>query len=136
MTSTFLGALALVVASSSQVAPEVIYSRDGGPIEMCGLAAPDIASMRQAVRDAGFTEGAVSPEFVQFMSAEGTSDVVFSTPAYFAHPLVTCRDFVARDGALFLNRQMRCDADRASCDAALQEFNELDAQMISAIQGQ
>ena len=103
---------------------------------MCGLTAPDIEGMRHAVRDSGFREGASTAEFVQFLDEEAVRDVVFSNPGYFAHPLVTCREFIERDGALFLNRQMRCDADRMSCDAALQEFNDLDAQMIAEMRGQ
>ena len=52
----------------------------------------------------------------------------FAKPTNFAYPLVTCVRVFEKDGAVYMDRKMRCDASREQCDRAFLEFQELDTQ--------
>lgn len=46
-----------------------------------------------------------------------------------AHPAVVRRRIVERDGAMFVDMQVLCRAQRPACDALVQEFQELNRAM-------
>ena len=125
--------VALVLAASAggangQAIPEGVYSPGEGPSELCGVHGENVAELARKVR--------ASPEFAardigsdRFELFETTPlrrQFVFTREGEAAHPTTTCREMVQRDGAVGMQRSIRCEADRAACDALYLEFRSLD----------
>lgn len=53
----------------------------------------------------------------------------FSPPGHPAHPSVVKRALVVKDGAISINMQVKCGADKASCDRLVDQFKELNEKV-------
>ncbi len=133
--------LGLTVAApqgtAAQPVPEGIHSSARGPVEMCGLKGKDVQDLvRQARRSRELRPVPMDSErFELFATAEPKYQLVITTPSEAAYPAATCRHLYEKDGALMMNRQLRCDAGKTECDALFREFEALDARMTEEIKG-
>ena len=76
-----------------------------------------------------------TPRFTLFANANSSYQLVFTTPTEAAYPAASCRHTFERDGVVMLDRDLRCEAGRAECDALYLEFRELDARVTRLLQG-
>ena len=121
-----------------QAVPETIHSETDGPSTLCGVTGTNAAAIIQVVRKTPeLTDRRISSErFELFSSSDGTVQWVFTRPSEPAHPAVTCREVRRNaDGSVWMNRDMRCDADRVACDKLYLEFQNLDRQLKAAFRG-
>ncbi len=126
-----------VDAASAQSVPEGVHSEAQGPVQLCGLVADSVASLRTKAA-ASETLRVVpldTPRFDLYADARQTYQLIFTRPSEAAYPAATCRHTFEEDGSVRMNRSMRCEAGRAECDALFLEFQALDAQLTSSIQG-
>jgi non-ribosomal peptide synthetase component F len=127
-------ALAIVASLSSvpalaQTVSEDIHSPVRGPTEICGVTALLAADFIEAVDgDPRLSRAEInSDRFEMHVSADGWTQWVATLPTDPAHPAITCRHAYQDDaGNWVMNRQMRCDGSRATCDALFLEFQALD----------
>lgn len=122
---------------SAQQVPEGVHKDARGPVEMCGLVGRDALDlMGKAKRSAELKPiETASDRFELFQNAAATYQLVVTQPSEPAYPAVTCRRLYVENGATYMNRQMRCDADRQACDALFLEFQALDAALTREIKG-
>lgn len=132
-----LSALTLQATALAQSIPEGIHSDVKGPSEMCGVTADNAYGFEAQVRaNPKFRQGEGTNRFILFSSADETVQWVFATRSNTVFPLASCRQLSeGPDGALYLRRQMRCDASRDECDRAYLEFEALDDQVKDALSG-
>jgi len=141
MSRLVLAVAGLLVAaspSSGQSVPEGIHSLANGPAAMCGIVGADAADLLATARRSSGLRAVPIPSdrFEMFEGGEPVRyQLVATLPTEPAHPAVSCRELYEEGGALRMKRSMRCDADRADCDALFQEFQALDAEFTSAIRG-
>ncbi|MEQ1495897.1 MAG: hypothetical protein ABL912_09085 [Novosphingobium sp.] len=123
----------------AQTVPETIHSDTKGPSTLCGVAGANAGAIIQSVRKMpGLTDRRISSErFELFSSPDDTIQWVFTRPNDPAHPAITCRQIRRdEDGQVWMKRDMRCDADRATCDKLFLEFQNLDGQLKAAMRGE
>lgn len=98
---------------------------------MCGLVGDNATALLAAARQSSDLSPVVidSDRFEMF---EGTDPIryqlVATLPTEPAHPAVACRELYYEGDNLRMKRSLRCDADRADCDALFLEFQAIDAQ--------
>jgi len=127
-----------VSPSSAQSVPEGIHSLADGPAAMCGIVGADATDLLATARRSSGLRAVLIPSdrFEMFEGGEPVKyQLVATLPTEPAHPAVSCRELYEEGGALRMKRSMRCDADRANCDALFLEFQALDAEFTSAIRG-
>ena len=124
--------------AAAQSVPEGVHSVASGPTEMCGLVAASISELKRKAMDSDVLDPVALPtsRFEMFASASQDDQLVFTTESEPAYPAATCRHLYEEGGQLRMSRQMRCDAGRAECDALFLEFQELDAGLTRALQGE
>ncbi|NBW08873.1 MAG: hypothetical protein EBR82_12695 [Caulobacteraceae bacterium] len=132
-----MAAFCVASPAPAQSVPESIHSEAEGPVELCGLAASDVAGLKAAAKASPrLVETPIgSARFELFASDDQMDQLIFTTAGEAAYPAATCRHMYEDNGALRMNRKMRCEAGRAECDAMFLEFQALDAQMTRSIQG-
>lgn len=141
MGRTLLAVAALLLAaspSSGQSVPEGIHSLADGPAEMCGIVGADAVDLVVTARRSSALRAVpiLSDRFEMFEGGEPLRYQLIATlPTEPAHPAVSCREVYEEGGAFRMKRSMRCDADRADCDALFREFQALDAEVTRAIRG-
>ena len=107
-----------------------------GPETICGVTGSSAQDFERKVRASVGTK--YNNETDRYVTYEGPIKLTlwaFAKPSNFAYPLATCLQVYEAKGAVYAERKMRCDATRKQCDKAFLEFNELDAQNRSRIQG-
>ncbi len=57
----------------------------------------------------------------------------FTPPGHPAHPAAVKRTVVPRDGAMFVQMNALCQADKAACDRLIEEFKQLNERMAQDI---
>jgi len=135
-------AIALLVGapspSGAQSVPEGVHSLANGPAEMCGIVGDDATDLLATARRSPDLR-AVPIFSDRFELFEGGDPVFYqlvaTLPSEPAHPAVSCRELYEEGGTLRMKRSMRCDAERADCDALFQEFQALDAELTRAMEG-
>jgi hypothetical protein len=60
----------------------------------------------------------------------------FTPTGHYAHPAVVRREVVERDGGVVLEMRALCQADKASCDKLIREFQELNERMRQSMRSQ
>lgn len=60
----------------------------------------------------------------------------FTPVGHYAHPAVVRREVVERDGGVALEMRALCQADKASCDKLIREFQELNERMRQSMRQQ
>ena len=132
-----IAALSAGSAARAQSVPESIHSDAAGPVELCGLRAADVSNLKGAAKASSRLVATPidTPRFEMFASDDQMDQLVFTTASEAAYPAATCRHVYEEQGTLRMNRQMRCEAGRAECDALFLEFQALDAQMTRQLQG-
>lgn len=127
-----------VSPSSAQSVPEGVHRLADGPAAMCGIVGANAADLLATARRSPNLRAVPIPSD-RFEMFEGDQplpyQLVATLPSEPAHPAVSCREIYEEGGTLRLRRSMRCDADRADCDALFLEFQTLDAEMTRAIRG-
>jgi hypothetical protein len=134
-TAFALLALLLMAQTKPPLVPEGIHVLAHGPETICGVTADSAKEFEKQVRAS--PNARLYRETDQFVVYEGpqkTSQWAFAKPGYFAYPLATCRSLETEDGAVYMNRLMRCDASRDDCDRAFLEFHSLDEQAKQSVQ--
>lgn len=141
MNRLFL-AVALLVgcpsSSGAQSVPEGVHRLADGPAAMCGISGTDARDLLATARQSANLRAVPIPSdrFEMFEGGEPVRyQLVATLPAEPAYPAVSCRELYEEGGALRMKRSMRCDAERADCDALFQEFQTLDAEFTRAMQG-
>jgi hypothetical protein len=123
---------ATATAAAAQSVPEGTHTLATGPQTICGITASSVHEFRSKVEGSGLERQDGGPRFDAFISDMGESGMtqwVFTKPSETAYPAVTCRHvFKAKNGDWMMDRNMRCDASRAACDALFIEFQKLDEQ--------
>jgi len=124
-------------ATSAQSVPESIHSEAQGPTQLCGLTADSVAALRTKAASSETLRVVPidTPRFELYADADQTYQLIFTRPSEAAYPAATCRHTFDEDGSVRMNRSMRCEGGRAECDALFLEFQALDAQLTSALQG-
>jgi hypothetical protein len=138
--SRILVAMALPLATpggvSAQVVPEGIHSLADGPETICGITGSSAQNFENQVRASPVAK--YNNETDRYTTYEGPMAMTlwaFAKPTNFVFPLATCLRIYEKDGAVYAEREMRCDATREQCDKAFLEFDALDAQNRQQIQG-
>jgi len=72
-------------------------------------------------------------EFVVVTESSGLVVWTFTQPPHPAHPAVARRAIVERNGAIFVDMAILCEAARRPCDRLVRDFEELNEQMRQAI---
>jgi hypothetical protein len=123
----------------AQAVPEGIHSDAEGPAAMCGLSGRDAADLIRVLRESPshHRQDENSAQFEFYLSADEMDTWVFTNGGrHPAHPTITCRHvFQSAEGSWYQTREMRCDSDRAACDALFPEFQALDGQLRQALEG-
>jgi len=103
---------------------------------MCGLEGRDALDLMEKARKSQELHRVdiQSSRFELFETAKPKYQLVITRPSEPAYPAVSCRHVYEQDGALQMDRSMRCDAGRAACDALFLEFQALDEKMKQAVQ--
>jgi len=57
----------------------------------------------------------------------------FTPSAHPAHPSAVRREAIERDGAVYMQMSVLCQADKAACDQLVRDFQRLNEQMSQAI---
>ena len=133
-----LAVIGLLVSgpAAAQAVSEDIHSPVTGPTEICGITAFGAAAFIKAVRaDPSLHRAQIdSDRFELFVSKDEFTQWVFTNETEPAHPAITCRQ-VSQDqtGAWVSNRSLRCDGDRATCDALFLEFESMDRAMAAEL---
>jgi hypothetical protein len=133
---TLATSLAFSPVALAQTVPETIHSETEGPSTLCGVTGTNAAAIIQTVRKMPkLTDRRISSErFELFTSSDETVQWVFTRPTDRAHPAITCREIRRdADGQVWMKRDMRCDADRVTCDNLFLEFQKLDGQLKAAM---
>ncbi len=138
--SAGIGAILVAMSGTAgaQLVPEGVHSDPQGPSSMCGIVGDDALDvMRQVRASPSLGQRPINTGlFELFMSPDGLTQWVLTTPSDEAHPAVTCRlVYQERDGSWLQTRAMRCDASREACDKLFLEFQALDEQMWQAMRG-
>jgi hypothetical protein len=135
---TLLGFLIALtpLTASGQSDPNNAYSRAKGPVEMCGVRGKNVKDLVRRVRNSRALR--LSPiesdRFELFQTVQPKYQLLITKPSEAAYPAVSCRHLYAAGGSLRVNRQLRCEAGRAECDALFQELRGLDAAFTRAMQ--
>jgi hypothetical protein len=127
----------LPTPSGAQSIPDGVYSSAEGPSEMCGLVGANASDLLTAAhRSAELRPMPIASD--RFIMFSGGSSIMYqlvaTLPSEAAYPAVTCREVYEEDGAVRMRRSMRCDAERADCDALFLEFHTLDQEIIRQLQ--
>jgi hypothetical protein len=119
----------LLMAAGLSHAPAVAQpappAMAGAPL--CGVVAADIAGLRaKAVADPRFAAAGKDDRQETFSSEELQAIWTFVTPKHPAYPAAVCRQVIDRDGAMQIDRQVRCEASAAACAAFAKELDEME----------
>jgi len=102
------------------------------------MTASSVGELRTKVAAAGLHRQDAGPHFEAFDSDMTDREMVqwaFTLPGEAAYPAVTCRHvYKTAGGAWRMERDMRCDASRAACDALFIQFRDLDEQARQELQ--
>lgn len=134
--------LALAVAGP-QAVPEGIHKLVTGPMTMCGITETSAPAFRRKVDEQVAAGKLVAmdggPRFDLMMTSGDQWPIyqwAFTKAGEAAYPMATCRNvFRDKAGGISQDRQMRCDASRAACDAVFREFADLDKRVVEAMRG-
>jgi hypothetical protein len=97
----------------------------GAPL--CGVAAPDVVGLRaKVVTDPRFVAAGKDARQETFSSEKLQAIWTFVTAKHPAYPAAVCRQVIDRDGAMQIDRQVRCEASAAACAAFAKELDEMD----------
>lgn len=130
--------LGAVSPSGAQSVPEGIHSLAVGPATMCGIVGADATDLLATARRSPDLRAVPIPSdrFEMFEGGDPLRyQLVATLPTEPAHPAVSCRELYEEGGTLRMKRSMRCDAERADCDALFQEFQALDAEATRMMRG-
>ena len=58
----------------------------------------------------------------------------FSPQGHPAYPSVVKREIVRKDGSLYVAMNVKCEASKSACDQLVRDFQQLNEQMIRAVQ--
>lgn len=120
----------LMVASAT--APSVpAWSQPAPPAmlgaSLCGVTAPDVAGLHaKALADRRFSAAGKDDRQETLSSEELQAIWTFVTPKHPAYPAAVCRQVVDRDGAMQIDRQIRCEASTAACAAFAAELDKME----------
>jgi hypothetical protein len=124
--------LALTVLGSVAIAaePGLVLADRTKPVEICGLKAPALDQVANAlVEKGGVREAAGDEKFLAYEQLDFTHIWTFTRVGHAAHPAVVCREL--KDGAagLEVGMQFVCGGAPDACAALYRDFVELNAQM-------
>jgi hypothetical protein len=119
-------ALLIAVAGAgpvaAQPAPPVMA---GAPV--CGVTAPDVAGLHaKALADPRFAAAGKNDARETLSSDELQALWTFVTPKHPAYPAAVCQQVIDRDGAMQIDRQIRCEASAAACAAFAEELDKME----------
>jgi len=97
----------------------------GAPL--CGVTAPDVAGLHaKALADPRITAAGNDDRQETLSSEELQAIWTFVTPKHPAYPAAVCRQVIDRDGAMQIDRQIRCEAGAAACAAFAKELDDME----------
>ncbi len=120
--------------AQSQPAPVVaegIHRDAEGPVDLCGITAPNVTTLEQKViGDRRFVEENSTELYRVFNREADLVQFVFPRRTTLSFPMATCRKVTANpDGTSTMSREMRCEGGRQECDRVFLEFEALDRQV-------
>lgn len=107
-----------------------------GPAEMCGLSAHNALAFMEVVRTSQEFEAGPDVEGFESYVAEGDTlrQILLTRPSEPAHPTVTCRQILSGPQGPEMQRNMRCEASRAACDALFLDVQQSDDALRRSLQ--
>jgi hypothetical protein len=97
----------------------------GAPL--CGVIAPDVGGLRaKAGADPRFKAAGKDDRQETFSSEELQAIWTFVTPKHPAYPAAVCQQVIDRDGAMQIDRQIRCEASAKACEAFTAELDQME----------
>jgi len=121
--------LALLLAATT--APVTAKAQSSAPVmagaPLCGVIAPDVAGLHaKALADPHFATAGKDDRQETLSSDELQAIWTFVTPKHPAYPAAVCRQVIDRDGAMQIDRQIRCEASSAACAAFVAELDKME----------
>ena len=107
-----------------------------GPDTICGVTGTTAQDFERQVKTSPVAK--YNNETDRYVTYEGPTPMTlwaFAKPSNTAYPLSTCLQIFDKNGAVYAERKMHCDATRAQCDKAFVEFDELDRLNRRMLQG-
>jgi hypothetical protein len=138
MRKIHLACVPLLMAQTAPqpLVPEGVHSLAKGPETICGVTGASALDFQRLVKASPAAK--YNNETDRYLTYEGPMPMTlwaFAKRSNFAYPIATCVRVFEKDGGVFMERKMRCDANREQCDRAYLEFEELDARNRKQIRG-
>jgi hypothetical protein len=126
-------------APSEPLVPEGVHTLEQGAGSMCGLTYNNAADLAAKVRALSTARQTVRTDRFEVYETPApppspTYQWLITRSSEPAYPAVSCRYVAVEGGQTVMNRDMRCDADRAVCDALYLELQALDQRTAKAAQ--
>lgn len=139
MRNSLAAALTLLLHSPAfgQTVPDGVHGDANGTSNICGVDGGNALAIRKKLRsDPHIAERASgSDRFETYFSSSEAKQWTFTTRRDAAYPAVTCVSLSTSGQGTDMQRQMRCDAGRAACDALFLEFEASDKKLREQIRG-
>ncbi|MEM7425926.1 MAG: hypothetical protein AAF441_07510 [Pseudomonadota bacterium] len=126
----------LLSAAVFAVSPQMVSASEGAGKPICGQDFKGVPELLKEIRALPGARVVTEDTFYLAIQHPATRTVwTFTGQAHPAQPSVICRRPVKdADGKLTLKMEVRCGAPRADCDALVDSFKKLNAQMIERMQ--
>lgn len=73
-------------------------------------------------------------DWIVIQDPEDSAIWSITAPAHPAHPTAVKRAPFEKDGAIYIGMDVKCGADRSTCDRVVEQFREMNARLQSAMQ--
>jgi hypothetical protein len=122
--------LALLGSAALAAEPAPFYVDRTKPVDICGLHAPALDQVANAlVERGGVREAAGNEKFVAYEHLDFTHIWTFTRPSHPAHPAVVCRELKDGGAGLAVDMQFVCGGAPDACAALYREFVHLNEEM-------
>ena len=120
----------VAIAAEPKPFPGPHYVDRTQAVEICGLHAPSLDKVPEAlVERGGVREAAGDEKFIAYEHLDFTHIWTFTRPGHEAYPTVICRELKDSDQGLMVDMQFYCGGARAACDKLYGDFLTLNNEM-------